>query len=311
MTFTKTVKNELVTVPTVHKEMLAEFAAFLNLTSEFQIVNNKKIIEFQTKNPTVTKRFLMLSKTLYDTETELLQKEQDTFSKKPLIILRLIKNVEQIITEHDYLGDPIENVKLITFSDLTKIAFLRGAFLVSGSVNHPKTAEYHLEIYAKKQEEIILIQSLMNYFNLNARITKRRKGYIAYLKDGESISDFIKLIGAYNAVFKFEDVRIKRDFNNSINRIINCEIANEQKTFKASEEHLKNIEIVRKYLSFSEIDDKIVKVIELREKYPEANLTELSNLYEQEYEEKISRSGINHRLNKVRELASNYKENIK
>src|SRR5690554_1038121 len=311
MTFTKTVKNELVTVPTVHKEMLAEFAAFLNLTSEFQIVNNKKTIEFQTKNPTVTKRFLMLSKTLYDTETELLQKEQDTFSKKPLIILRLIKNVEQIITEHDYLGDPIENVKLITFSDLTKIAFLRGAFLVSGSVNHPKTAEYHLEIYAKKQEEIILIQSLMNYFNLNARITKRRKGYIAYLKDGESISDFIKLIGAYNAVFKFEDVRIKRDFNNSINRIINCEIANEQKTFKASEEHLKNIEIVRKYLSFSEIDDKIVKVIELREKYPEANLTELSNLYEQEYEEKISRSGINHRLNKVRELASNYKENIK
>lgn len=311
MTFTKTVKNELVTVPTVHKEMLAEFAAFLNLTSEFQIVNNKKIIEFQTKNPTVTKRFLMLSKTLYDTETELLQKEQDTFSKKPLIVLRLIKNVEQIITEHDYLGDPIENVKLITFSDLTKIAFLRGAFLVSGSVNHPKTAEYHLEIYANKQEEIILIQSLMNYFNLNARITKRRKGYIAYLKDGESISDFIKLIGAYNAVFKFEDVRIKRDFNNSINRIINCEIANEQKTFKASEEHLKNIEIVRKYLSFSEIDDKIVKVIELREKYPEANLTELSNLYEQEYEEKISRSGINHRLNKVRELASNYKENIK
>ena len=214
MTFTKTVKNELVTVPTVHKEMLAEFAAFLNLACEFQIVNNNKIIEFQTKNPTVTKRFLMLSKTLYDTETELLQKEQENFSKKPLIVLRLIKNVEEIINEHDYLGDPIENIRLITYSDLTKIAFLRGAFLVSGSVNHPKTSEYHLEIYAHKQDEIILIQTLMNYFGLNARITKRRKGYIAYLKDAESISDFIKLIGAYNAVFKFEDIRIKRDFNN-------------------------------------------------------------------------------------------------
>lgn len=308
MTFARSVKNELVTVPTIHEEMLAEFSAFLNLVCEFEIVDNKRIISFQTKNPTVTKRFLLLSKTLYDTETELLQKEAEQFSKKPLIILRLTKNVSKIINEHDFLGDAISNVRLITYSDITKIAFLRGAFLVAGSVNHPKTSNYHLEIFANNEDEIILIQSLMNHFDLNARITKRRKGFIAYLKDADSISDFIKLIGAHNAVFKFEDVRIKRDFNNSINRVINMEIANEQKSYLAGREQLENIKILRKHLSFDQIDDKIVKVIELREKYPEANLRELSELYNLENNEKISRSGINHRLNKIKELASNYRK---
>lgn len=308
MTFARTVKNELVTVPTIHEEMLAEFSAFLNLACEFEIVDKKRIISFQTKNPTVTKRFLLLSKTLYDTETELLQKEIEQFSKKPLIVLRLTKSVSKIINEHDFLGDSIGNIRLITYSDITKIAFLRGAFLVSGSVNHPKTSNYHLEIFANNEDQIILIQSLMNHFDLNARITKRRKGFIAYLKDAESISDFIKLIGAHNAVFKFEDIRIKRDFNNSINRVINMEIANEQKSYLAGREQLENIKIIRKHLSFDQIDDKIVKVIELREKYPEANLRELSELYELEYNEKISRSGINHRLNKIKEMASNYRK---
>lgn len=237
-----------------------------------------------------------------------MEKEIEQFSKKPLIVLRLTKNVSKIINEHDFLGDSIGNIRLITYSDITKIAFLRGAFLVSGSVNHPKTSNYHLEIFANNEDQIILIQSLMNHFDLNARITKRRKGFIAYLKDAESISDFIKLIGAHNAVFKFEDIRIKRDFNNSINRVINMEIANEQKSYLAGREQLENIKIIRKHLSFDQIDDKIVKVIELREKYPEANLRELSELYELEYNEKISRSGINHRLNKIKEMASNYRK---
>lgn len=311
MTFTKLVKNELTTIPSNHSEMLAEFAAFLNFSSEFHIENGQMSIHFQTKNPTITKRFLLLSKALYDTETELIQKEQQKFTKKPLIILKLIKNVDKIINEHDYLGSPVENMRLITQNDEEKKALLRGAFIVSGSVNHPNTKEYHLEIFSNNQQEIIYIQSLMNHFNLNARITKRRNGYIAYLKDAESISDFIKILGATNAVFKYEDIRIKRDFNNSINRIMNCEIANEKKTYKAALDQLKNIQIIKKHLNYLELDDKIVRVMDLREKYPEANLRELSEFYEHEYEDSLSRSGINHRFRKIKELASNFKEESK
>lgn len=311
MTFTRVVKNELVRVPLIHNEMLAEFSAFLNLVCEFHLSNNQKIIEFHSKNPTVTKRFLMLTKALYDTETELLQKEEETFKKKPIIILRVTKNVDKIINEHDYLGDSIESMRLITQSDLTKIAFLRGAFLVGGSVNDPKSAEYHLEIFSSGKEEVIFIQTLMNQFDLNAKITKRRKGYIVYLKDADSISDFIKLIGAHNAVFEFEDVRIRRDFNNSINRLINIEIANERKAVVAAQEQIEYINAIREHISVNKLDEKIVKVIELREKYPEASLRELADLYKDEYDETISRSGLNHRLNKIKELASKYQEGNK
>lgn len=307
MTFTRLVKNELVTVPVNHSEMLAEFAAFLNFSGEFHIENGAKTIEFQTKNPSITKRFLMLSKALYDTDTELLQKEQQKFTKKPLIILKLTKNVSEIINEHDYLGNPVDNMRLITKTDNEKKALLRGAFLVNGSVNHPKTAEYHLEIYAGKQDEIIFIQAMMNYFNLNARITKRRQGFIAYLKDAESISDFLKLVGATNQVFKYEDYRINRDMMNSINRTINCEIANEKKSVKAAEEQIRNINIIRKELTYLEIDDKIEQIMDLRLKYPDANLRQLSTLFEEEYGETISRSGINHRFNKIKEIVESHK----
>ncbi|MDY0276965.1 MAG: DNA-binding protein WhiA [Acholeplasma sp.] len=311
MTFTKTVKNELVTIPINHDEMLAEFSAFLNLGCEFHIENNQMMIDFLTKNPTVTKRFLLLSKSLYQVETELLTKEQQKFSKKPLIILRIINPVIDILNEHDYLENPIENIKLITQNDKEKIAFLRGAFLVNGSINHPKSAEYHFEIFSESKEMIISIQAMLNNFNLNARITKRRKGYIAYLKDAESISDFIQLLGAYNSVFKFEDIRIKRDFSNSINRIMNCEIANEKKAVIASEDQIKDIKLINKHYLESQIDFKTKEAIKLRLKYPEANLRELTELFEEEYGEKISKSGLNHRYIKIKKLAESLREEIK
>lgn len=308
MTFTKTVKNELVTIKANYDEMLAEFSAFLNMACDFHIENNLKMIDFQTKNPTVTKRFLLLSKTLYQAKTELLTLEQKMFSKKPMVILRLISEVEKIILEHDYLDSPIENARLITQSDETKIAFLRAAFLVSGSVNHPKTAEYHLEIYSSNKDEIIFLQSLVANFNLNFRITKRRKGYIIYIKDAESISDFIKLIGAYNSVFKFEDERIKREFNNSINRLNNIEIANEKKAVIASQDQINDIELINSFYLGDMIDYKTKQAIDLRLKYPDANLRELTEHFEEEYSETISKSGLNHRYTKIKKIADKLRE---
>ena len=122
MTFSKTVKNELVTLPAEHNEMLAEFSAFLNLACDFHIENSVKMIDYHSTNPTVVKRFLLLSKTLYQAETTLLTKEQQTFTKKNLVVLRLSTEVDRIINEHDYLGNNIEALKLITRSDKEKIS---------------------------------------------------------------------------------------------------------------------------------------------------------------------------------------------
>lgn len=308
MSFARTVKEELVSQPVDFQEQLAEFAAFLNMSTEFHMTDKRKMLDFKTNNPTVAKRFLQLVRSLYQAETSLMTQKQYKLKQRQTVIIRLSSKVEDIINEHSLLEAPLESAELITQTDETKRAYLRAAFLASGSVNHPKTAEYHLEIYATNSNHIVFIQSLMNAFDLNARITNRRKGFIAYIKDAEAISDFIALVGAQNSVFQFEDIRIKRDFNNSINRIMNCEIANEKKTIVAANQQLKDIELIETHFVMDQLDEKLLKVMEIRKTYSDVSLNELTTYYEQTYDETISRSGINHRLNKIKQLAEKIKE---
>ncbi len=308
MSFARTVKEELVTVPVELEEQLAEFSAFLNLNTEFHIESKHKMLDFKTNSPTVARRFLQLVRTLYQAETSLLTQKQVKLKQRQTVIIRINTKVEDIINEHGLFDNPLDNQELTTQSPEAKRAYLRAAFLSCGSVNHPKTAEYHLELYAKSSEQIIFIQQLMNSFDLNARITKRRKGFIAYLKNAEHISDFLQVVGAQNSVFKFEDIRIKRDFNNSINRVMNCEIANEKKIFIAANEQLKDIETIETVIPEHHIDEKMMMVMKLRKDNPESSLLDLTVFYEQAYGDTISKSGLNHRFMKIRQLAEQIKE---
>lgn len=310
MSFAKTVKEELVTVPVELDEQLAEFSAFINLNGEFHIENKRKMLDFKTNNPTVAKRFLQLVRSLYQAETSLITQKLNKLNQRNAIIIRIQSKVEDIVNEHGLLESPIENEELTTATPESKKAFLRAAFLSGGSVNHPKTAEYHLEIYTRDPDQAVFLQSIMNSFDLNAKITKRRQGYICYLKDAEGISDFLQVVGAQNSVFHFEDIRIKRDFNNSINRVMNMEIANEKKAIVAANEQLRDIELVETYVPKSQIDAKSKQVIELRKMYPEASLKELVDLFEETYNDHISKSGLNHRLVKIKQMAHEIKEGL-
>lgn len=310
MSFAKIVKEELVTVPIELEEQIAEFSAFINLNGEFHIESKKKMLDFKTNNPTVAKRFLQLVRSLYQSETSLLTQKLNKLNQRNAIIIRIQSNVEDIVNEHGLLDDPIDNEELSTANPEAKKAFLRAAFLAGGSVNHPKTAEYHLEIFTKDANQAVFLQSIMNFFELNAKITKRRQGFICYIKDAQGISDFLQLVGAQQALFQFEDIRIKRDFNNSINRVMNMEIANEKKAIVAANEQMKDIEIVEKYIPKGQIDEKSRQVIELRKAYPEASLMELVDLYEETYHDQISKSGMNHRLVKIRLMAKEIKEGL-
>ena len=311
MSFAKKVKAELGTVPVELEEQLAEFSAFLNINTEFHIESKLKMLDFKTNNPAVARRFLQLVRTLYQAETSLITQQQTKLKKRQTVIIRIQSKVEDIINEHGLLENPIENQELSTQSPEAKRAYLRAAFLSSGSVNHPKTAEYHLEIHSKYTNQVVFIQRLMNAFDLNAKITKRRNGYIAYLKDAEGIRDFLQLVSAQNSVFQFEDIRIKRDFNNSINRVMNCEIANEKKVFIAANKQLQDIEIIEKFIPKQYIDKKIAQVIELRKKYNDSSLQELTLYYEKMIKDVISKSGLNHRLRKIKQLAEQIREERK
>src|SRR5690554_1361284 len=263
----------------------------------------KPTLWFKSVHPIVARRFLSLVKNLYGVEKSSLVQSDTQFRTKKLIEIGIDENVRQIMSEHDLFTHDISQLEMLVFTDETRSSYLRGAFLRGGSINHPKTANYHLEIYSDNSTQIIFIQQLMVNCGLNAKISKRRKGFIAYIKEVEHIIDFLRIIGTSDAVFLYEDFRIKRDFNNSVNRVVNIEIANEKRALNAANKQLEEIELVESSFYYKSLDNKLIQVMELRKKNPEASLSELVDNYYDEIGETITKSGLNHRFIKIREIA--------
>lgn len=311
MSFTKEVKKELTSIPVNRKEMFVEFATYLNFNADYHIMDKVPMIDFYANSPAIAQRIVRLIKTLYDAETEILVKKDLNFKNRQTIIIRMLTNVNNAVLENDLLGTPLETFELILAEENLKKAMLRTSFIICGSVNDPITAQYHLEMSLHNKRAIIYIQRMMNYFDLNAKIIKRRNKLVVYLKEAERIRDFLLIMGAQNSVFKFEDLRIKRDLSNSINRLMNIELANENKTVLAAHRQVENIEFVREHELIDEIkNDRLKKVMDLRLDYPYATLIELTELYEETYNQKISKSGLNHRFKKIDEIVEQYKEGM-
>ena len=191
----------------------------------------------------------------------------------------------------------------IVADDNLKSAYLRGCFLICGSVNDPKTSRYHLEIIESTEEQANFINDLINSYNMNSKVLRRKKGYMVYIKESEKISDFLKLIKAFNGVMYYEDIRTYREKINLNNRINNCEQANVEKSMASSNRQIKDIEIIKAYDAYDLLDDKVKTVAEYRVKYPDSSLIELSEIISVETKNKITKSCVNHRLRKIRELA--------
>ena len=181
-----------------------------------------------------------------------------------------------------------------------KRSYLRGAFLAGGSVNNPETSSYHLEISSLYKEHNDALCELMNSFGLKSKTLERKKGFITYLKEAEKISEFLNIIGGHNALLKFEDIRIVRDMRNSVNRLVNCETANLNKTIGASLRQVENIRYIESTVGLDVLPDKLREIARLRVEYQDVTLKELGDMVSGA---KISKSGINHRLRKIDEIA--------
>jgi DNA-binding protein WhiA len=182
-----------------------------------------------------------------------------------------------------------------------KRAYLRGAFLAGGSVNNPETSSYHLEIASLYKEHNDSLCELMNVFDLNSKTLERKKGFITYLKEAEKITEFLNIIGAHNALLRFEDVRIVRDMRNSVNRLVNCETANLNKTIGAALRQVENIRYIEETVGLDVLPEKLKEIAQLRVAYQDVTLKELGEMVSGS---KISKSGINHRLRKIDEIAN-------
>ena len=305
MSYASDVKKELTTLE-IHEEGngKAELMALIRMNGSLSIENHHFVLAVQTENPATARRIYSLLKQFYQIESELIVRRKMKLKKNNLYIVKLRNNSERVLNDLNILdGFQIKQTVPVKFldNDLKVRSYLRGAFLATGSVNNPETGRYHLEIYSLYEEHNDTICEMMNRYHLNARKTERRSGYITYLKEAEKIADFLSLIGATNSMLKFEDIRIVRDMRNSVNRIVNCETANLNKVADAANRQIENIKYIDEHLGLDKLPDKLQEVAYVRVAHPELSLKELGELVPGG---PISKSGINHRLRKINEMAA-------
>ena len=311
MTFSSTVKEEVSRLDTTKPESISELSAIIRNSASID-----KSILIHLENNFVARRIYKLIKSLYDV-TPVITVRKKYFSNGLSYILDVRNKTEEILNDlsimdsnNNYLNIPKEYI----VSDEEAVrAYLRGVFVVSGSVNDPKTSRYHLEFVVDNNSYAQFIKSLLDNYNLNAKIIKRTKNYTVYIKEAEKISDFLRVIKAYNAVLYFEDIRIYRDHKNMTNRLNNCEQANVDKIFMTSSKQIKDIEKLKEYDMIDLLDERLQELIKYRLEYPESSLQELSDIISLETGVKITKSGLNHRFRKIKEIVSNLekKENEK
>lgn len=301
LSYASDVKKELTTLQVHQANAKAELMALIRLNGSLNLANHRFILNIQSENPAIARRIYQLLKKFYAIDGELLVRRKMKLKKNNLYIVRLKKGTENVLTDLGIFdGTSLQRTDAIQLlkSDSQIRSYLRGAFLAAGSVNNPETSRYHLEIYSLYEDQNEMICQLMNRYQLNARKTQRRSGYITYLKEAEKIADFLSLIGATNAMLKFEDIRIVRDMRNSVNRIVNCENANLNKIADASNHQLENIKYLDQQVGLEHLPLKLQEIALARLAHPEISLKELGEVVPNG---PISKSGVNHRLRKLNE----------
>ncbi len=202
--------------------------------------------------------------------------------KNNVYIVRLVEKSREILADLHIVRDDFSFIRNISQELIEKKcckrSYLRGAFLAGGSVNNPETSSYHLEIFSLYKEHNDAICELMNGFDLNSKTLERRKGYITYLKEAEKITEFLNIIGAHNALLRFEDIRIVRDMRNSVNRLVNCETANLNKTIGAALRQIENIRYIDETVGLDILPDKLREIAQLRRDYQDVTLKELGEM---------------------------------
>ena len=308
MSYTVTIKEEISHIKSTKSEMIAELSGFVRNNATF--IDGS--LSLTTENTDTLERIKTFIKTLYNVDVDITVIDNLNFSKKDLYSITFEQHQEKILKALAYLDDNNEFIKVpptyIVGGNEEIRAYLRGVFFSSGSVNDPKTSRYHMELLISNPDEAVFIQRMLNIFELNAKILNREKGYMIYIKEAEKISDYLKILGANKAVMYYEDVRVYRDQKNKTNRLNNCEQANMDRIFETANIQLEQIKIIEDNDGVMLLDDKTKEALEYRKKYPEASLKELAEIISLETSKSITKSGLNHRMRKIKDLALRLKK---
>ncbi|MBQ9764301.1 MAG: DNA-binding protein WhiA [Phascolarctobacterium sp.] len=300
MSFSNDVKNELSRLET--NEVCcdkAELLGVLRMSGAIVIRGMNIGIHFSTENAALARRVLQILKNNYQVQTEVVITRSRRLKKNNRYQVRVLPapQVNIAMTELQLLSMESDLKNPILTKQCCKRAFLRGAFLGGGSISRP-SSDYHLEMVTGNEDFAHSIIKVMHTFSMKAKLTDRKNDFIVYLKDGESITNFLRVIGAHNSMMEFEGVRVLKEMRNNVNRRVNCETANLGKVVKAAVRQVNCIKFIDDHMGLSELPEALQETARLRLEYPEASLNELV-----EYSGGIGKSGINHRLKKLQEMA--------
>ena len=311
MSFTARIKDEISQLEKDRLENIAELSAFVRTNAKY----GEKLIELNTENSKIAKRFYSFFKNIYGVSALITTKKSNTFNRNNIYVVEVREKINDILLDLSVIDDNYSYLEIpkdyIVDSKEEQTAYLRGIFLSKGSINDPKTSRYHLELLLDNKYEAVFVQRLLNQFNLNSKILMRDHKYMIYIKDSEKISDFLKIIQAFNAVLYYEDIRIIREQKNMTNRLNNCEQANIEKIISTSNKQLEEIKLIEKEIGLDFLDEKIKEACIYRLKYPESSLSELSEIISMETGKQITKSGLNHRFRKIRQIAEKLNETKK
>ncbi len=326
MSFSKDVKEELsLNLSSARHCRIAELAAILTCEGQIIYKNKKYYLRLLTENITVARKYFTLIRKTFNINIDVSVKASSSTKKTRVYSLAVRKkeDIELILQASKLSFDPMLAEQLTGFLGESSIniefgipdsvimqnacckrAFIRGEFLSSGSMSNPKTG-YHLEIVAKTQEKAELLRDLIQTFSIDAKMIVRKGNYVVYIKEGSQIVDMLNVMEAHKALMELENVRILKEMRNSINRQVNCEAANINKTVNAAAKQIEDIIFIRDHSGFGDLTDGLEDIARIRIEYPEASLKELGEMLIPP----IGKSGVNHRLRKLSLIAEQLREN--
>ena len=312
MSFSAEVKAELSELcGTARHCKIAELTAIITLCGRIQITEDDDYrLWIHTENISVAKKFFLLLKQTFSIRTEVSvrrgggQNFMYTVLVKDRILAKKVLQAAKLLDEYGDIREDLSLVSnLIVQNYCCKRAFIRGAFLASGSISDPEKG-YHYEIVTQTEAKALQLRNLINSFGFDSKVTGRKHHFLVYLKEGAQLVDMLNVMEAHQALMELENVRIVKEMRNSVNRQVNCETANINKTVEAAAKQAEDIRYIREHGGFSSLPESLSEIAWLRLEHPEASLKELGSMLSVP----IGKSGVNHRLKKLSLIADRLRE---
>lgn len=315
LTFSGKIKEELSRQQSMARHcQIAEIAAIVSMCGKVSIDSREHYsVKIRTENSSVARKyFTLLEKTFNIVAESFVTRNRINGNISYTILIKRHKDAirvlqaSKLIDQEGEISEEFSLIRnLIIQQSCCKRAFIRGAFLVAGSISNPERS-YHIEIVCTAERKAEQLQEIINSFGLDAKVIVRKKSYVVYLKEASQIVDLLNVMEAPIALMEMENIRIMKEMRNTVNRKVNCETANINKTVSAAVKQTEDIRFIRDTMGLHKLPEGLQEIAELRLENSNASLKELGEMLSSP----LGKSGVNHRLRKLSEIAEKLKENM-